>query len=170
MDFRDFLDPHRPYKDEVDTLRALFSDAAPDQTIRQFTPVLRDLFRMFTARYPDRAFSTRVDLVREYLDHLNRLHVMQPTQAQLNKAPKLDRWCAVFYGDAPLLLGRVTGHPVLREGARARTSPLFQIAPDRSWARTRSRVYELRDHFPGTLHERKSDRVIPADVRLIRFK
>ena len=60
-------------------------------------------------------------------------------------------------------------HPILRWGARAHTSVLFQIAPNHSWARTWNRFYSLADYTPETLFSFQADGKIPPAVELIRF-
>ncbi|GEP01520.1 DUF6634 family protein [Methylobacterium haplocladii] len=68
----------------------------------------------------------------------------EPTQDGLAGAPILDDWWQVAH---PLwgyvvLLGRVTGHPLLGN-ANIHTSALRAIALDLTWARTTSRLYRL---------------------------
>lgn len=66
-----------------------------------------------------------------------------PTPGELEEAPALTAWRISYY-DAPILLGRVHGHPILT-GARISTSELVVIDSMRGFARTRSRWYVLGD-------------------------
>jgi len=81
----------------------------------------------------------------------------------------LHGWCAAALGSTPFLLGQVSGHPLLRWGAQTRTSPLFQIAPDHSWARTWNRYYALDGYTPELLFKLQADGVVAPDVKLIRL-
>lgn len=68
----------------------------------------------------------------------------KPTCRCLAGAPILDDWWQVahpLYGYV-VLLGRVTGHPLLGN-ANIHTSALRALALDLSWARTTSRLYRL---------------------------
>lgn len=170
MDFDDFLDPHRPFADEVDTLIALHDDASPGWTLRQFTPVFRNLYEDDRDElYGDDQPLDQAGRVRRFLDRVKQLSSASPTQQELDRAPTLHRWCAARLGSSPFLLGHVEGHPILRWGARAHTSVLFQIAPDHSWARTWNRFYSLADYTHETLFRMQADGKIPPTVELIRF-
>jgi hypothetical protein len=57
-------------------------------------------------------------------------------------APEINQW-ALAKRAVPCLIGNVTGHPTLGNGATA-TSELFYIDPERGYARTLSRWYHLR--------------------------
>lgn len=66
-----------------------------------------------------------------------------PTELELMDAPGLVVWGAVLsagYGIA--LSGPVIGHPLLGK-TLAVTSLVIRVAPDRTWARTLSRWYQL---------------------------
>ncbi|WP_375264215.1 DUF6634 family protein, partial [Palleronia sp.] len=102
--------------------------------------------------------------VRRFLEHVDRLGSVPPTQEELDRAPVLDGWCAAVLGSTPFLLGQSTGHPRLRCGARTRTSPLIRIGPDRSWARTWNRFYVLDGYSPKTLFKMQADGVVAPDV------
>ncbi|MCE4226675.1 hypothetical protein HCU64_23310 [Methylobacterium sp. C25] len=68
----------------------------------------------------------------------------EPTDASLAGAPILDDWWQVahpLWGHV-VLLGRVTGHPLLGT-ANIHTSALRALALDLSWARTTSRLCRL---------------------------
>lgn len=45
-------------------------------------------------------------------------------------------------------IGEVTGHPHIPDGWIT-TSRVIEVADDRSWMRTKSRVYRLEDPFPN---------------------
>lgn len=65
-----------------------------------------------------------------------------PSAADLAGAPVLDGWdCDVVA--APILRGRVSGHPNIAENHGVRTSEVF-LTDRRTWARTLSRWYVLR--------------------------
>jgi hypothetical protein len=170
MDFDDFLDPHRPLWDELEVLRALFDPAHPERTIAQFTSVFKNLYDddrddLYAGDQPQ----DLAGRVRRFLDRVKHLSSTAPSQEELDRAPVLHRWCAARLGSSPFLLGHVTGHPILRWGARAHTSVLFQIAPNHSWARTWNRFYSLADYTPETLFSFQADGKIPPAVELIRF-
>ena len=170
MNFDDFIDPYRPFADEVDTLIALHDDASPDWTLRQFTPVFMNLFEDERADlYADDQPKELAGRVRHFLDRIKELSSGSPTPQELNQAPTLHRWCAARLGSSPFLVGHVVGHPILRWGARARTSVLFQVAPTREWARTWNRFYALGEHTPSTLFSFQADGKIPPTVELIPF-
>lgn len=65
-----------------------------------------------------------------------------PTAADLAGAPVLDGWDRDAVA-APILRGRVSGHPNVVENHRVRTSEVF-LTDHRTWARTLSRWYVLR--------------------------
>jgi len=169
MDFDDFLDPHRPFADEVDTLIALHDDASPEWTLKQFTPVFLNLFDDWANLYSNDPPKDLAGRVRRFLDRVKQLSSASPSPQELDQAPILHRWCGARLGSSPFLLGYVTGHPTLRWGARAHTSVLFQVAPTLEWARTWNRYYCLADHMPETLLSFQADVKIPAAVELIRF-
>lgn len=170
MDFDDYIDPHRPFGDEVDTLIAPHDDASPDWTLRQFAPVFMNLFEddrdgLYAGDRPQ----DLAGRVRRFLDRVGNLSSTAPSQEELDRAPVLHRWCAARLGSSPFLIGFVTGHPTLRWGARAHTSVLFQVAQDHSWARTWNRFYSLADYMQETLFAMQADGKIPTAVELIRF-
>lgn len=170
MDFDDYIDPYRPFGDEVDTLLALFHEDSPDWTLKQFTPSFRHLLEDYVERHLGRPASEREKHVREFLEHTAQLGSVPPTQAELDQAPVLHGWCAARLMSTPFLLGRSTGHPHLRWGARTRTSPLFQLAPDHAWARTWNRFYALDGYTPEVLFRMQADGVVASDVQLVRLE
>lgn len=169
MDFDDFLDPYRPLADEVQVLRALFDETEPERLIGQLTPCLRNLFEDYLERHLNQPPSEQERYVGQFLEHAERLSSIPPTLAELDRAPVLHGWCAALLGSTPFLLGKATRHPLLRQGARTRTSPFFQIAPDHAWARTWNRYYALSGYTPDLLFKLQADGVIAPDVQLIRL-
>ncbi len=168
MDFDDYIDPYRPFGDEVDTLLALFHEDSPDWTVQQLTPCFRHLLEDYVERLLNRPASEREKHVHQFLERAAQLGSVPPTQAELDQAPVLHGWCVGMLGSTPFLLGRSTGHPHLRWGARTRTSPLFQLAPDHAWARTWNRYYALDGYTPEILFQMQADGVVAADVQLVR--
>ncbi|MTE02091.1 ATP-dependent Lon protease [Paracoccus sp. YIM 132242] len=66
-----------------------------------------------------------------------------PTAEDLAAAPLLDPWHPILTLDvAPLLMGHVSGHPILGT-TRITTSRLITLDPGDRWARTCSRWYRL---------------------------
>lgn len=169
MEFGYFIDPYHPLADEAETLRALYDAANPGRTIQNFTACFRNLFEDYVGRHLNRPASEQERYVGQFLEHTVQLGSVPPTETELDRAPVLHGWCAATLGSTPFLLGRVSGHPLLRWGARTRTSPLFRIAPDRSWARTWSRFYVLDGYTPAILFKMQADGVIAPDVELIRL-
>jgi hypothetical protein len=169
MDFDDFLDPYRPLWGELEVLRALFDPAHPQRIIAQFTPVFRSLYEDDSDIYGDDQPQGLTGRVQRFLDRVAQLSTAVPIQAELDQAPVLYGWCAVRLDTSPFLLGKSTGHPLLRWGARTRTSVLCQIARDLTWARTWNRYYALSEHAPETLYKMQADGVISSAVELIRL-
>ncbi|RID89771.1 hypothetical protein D2N39_21415 [Gemmobacter lutimaris] len=170
MDFDDFLDPYRPLWDELEVLRALFDPAHPEQTIAQFTSVFKNLYDddrddLYADDHPE----DLAGKVRRFLNRVGNLSSTAPSQEELDRAPVLHQWCAVRLHTTPFLLGQSTGHPLLRWGARTRTSVLMQLSPDLTWARTWNRYYLLSEHAPETLYKMQADGVVSPAVEPIRF-
>ena len=76
----------------------------------------------------------------------------EPSSIELERAPVLENWRAVFVnsarGEDPLgillvLVGSVAGHPQHSDGTTIRTSQLIWFDRNRKWARTWNRVYRL---------------------------
>ncbi|SFU97647.1 MULTISPECIES: DUF6634 family protein [unclassified Methylobacterium] len=67
---------------------------------------------------------------------------LKPTAADLADAPVLDGWSCDAVA-APVLKGRVSGHPGIPEGHRVRTSEVY-LTDRATFARTLSRWYVLR--------------------------
>jgi hypothetical protein len=154
----------------VEVFRTLFDPVHPERIVAHFTPVFTNLFEDDRNElYGDDQPLDKAGRVRRFLDRVKQLSSVSPTPQELNQAPTLHRWCAARLGSSPFLLGHVEGHPILRWGARAHTSVLFQIAPDHSWARTWNRYYCLADHMPETLLRMQADGKIPPAVELLRL-
>lgn len=169
MDFDDFLDPCRPLWGELEVLRALFDEAEPERLIGQFTPCFRNLFEDDRDLYGDDRPQDLAGQVRRFLNRVGHFSTAVPTPEELNRAPVLHGWCAVRLGTTPFLLGQSTGHPLLRWGARTRTSVLMQLSPDLTWGRTWNRFYTLSEYTPQTLYKMQADGVVSPAVELIRF-
>lgn len=83
------------------------------------------------------------DRLRELADDIEAIEAgLGPTPADLAGAPVLDGWSYDAVA-APILKGRVSGHPCIAEGHRARTSEVY-LTDHATWARTLSRWYVLR--------------------------
>lgn len=169
MDFDDFPDPYQPLWGELEVLRALFDEAEPERLIGQFTPCFKNLFEDDRDLYGNDQPQDLAGRVRHFLDRVGNLSSTAPSQEELDRAPVLHGWCAVRLGSSPFMLGQCTGHPLLRWGARTRTSVLIRIAPDQSWARTWNRYYALSEHAPQVLYKMQADGVVSPAVELIPF-
>jgi hypothetical protein len=75
-----------------------------------------------------------------------------PAPAEITEAPLLANWRVVVVqldsaANAlrmlPVLVGRVTAHPLLGDTGTLRTSQLIWLDRNRQWARTWNRVYRL---------------------------
>ncbi|MEX1663479.1 DUF6634 family protein [Thioclava sp. 15-R06ZXC-3] len=96
-------------------------------------------------------------------DWIVSLSTSNPSIEDLADAPLLQRWCPIEESGVPLLIGQVSGHPHLREGARVRTSPLMNLQPAKGWARSCNRFYNLGERDDGFLAElRKDGRLAPS--------
>ena len=89
----------------------------------------------------DRTWNERLQDARDALQRIHRGEA--PTPEELAAAPRLDFWGVVMAGQLPSLVGVVTGHPNLRQGAKIVTSNLLWISDDGHAARTVSRFYRL---------------------------
>jgi hypothetical protein len=75
----------------------------------------------------------------------------QPADAVIRTSPILNRW-SVGVLPATCLIGSVSGHPLLGDRPRVRTTEVFAFDLVAGWARTRSRFYRLgvpAGGFPG---------------------
>jgi len=132
----DIADPLSPLQYVTDGLRV----GALTEIDPGITPLVRT-HRLLNGARPF-AEILRQDLF-DLCDHIDSLAGAVPDMPALETAPRIDRWCGAVVEDLPVLVGVVTGHPRLREGARTVTSPLVRIASDQGWARTFSRYYRL---------------------------
>lgn len=110
-------------------------------------------------------------------EHLTKA-IRDPLREELDSAPILDPWWFVVDTDGyTLLIGKVSGHPILR-GPFIHTSPLLRLDRLHRWARTYSRFYRLgsRQLGPQEAPEEDdianinswADKVIESNLRLIR--
>ncbi|MCC8944193.1 hypothetical protein H8A97_03525 [Bradyrhizobium sp. Arg62] len=85
-------------------------------------------------------------------DVVRYLSGQEPTSVELERAPLLEDWSTgieyVGRGNDPsglllVLVGRVIGHPELRNYSEIHTSQLIWLDRSRKWARTWNRVYRL---------------------------
>lgn len=171
MDLDDFHDRYRPFEREIASLLDFSAVASPEEVIASFSPVLLSLFRddragLYLDDEPPVNSEARV---QRFLQRAQRLSCTAPTHDELNKAPILERWCGARLGPKRFLLGEVTGHPELRQGARCSTSILFQMAPSLEWARTWNRFYRLRNHMPEAIVSMRTAVMVPAGVKLVDF-
>ena len=112
-------------------------------------------------READRPASS-IDEAEAFCDYVIDMSMQSPTSEALRTAPVIERWCALreVFEEAtyPCLIGYVSGHPILREGARVRTSALIRIEPQEGWARTWSRHYRLGKRDAAMFQELERDR------------
>lgn len=66
-----------------------------------------------------------------------------PKDSDLAGAPLIEDWVFAHVDGAIVLVGRVTGHPILKSAKLKRTSALLAIDEKAGWARTYSRFYRL---------------------------
>jgi hypothetical protein len=76
----------------------------------------------------------------------------EPSPLELDRAPVLENWRAIFVHAARgvdpkdillVLVGSVAGHPQHADGTRIHTSQLIWLDRNRKWARSWNRVYRL---------------------------
>ena len=95
-----------------------------------------------------------------------------PAKEELLAAPIIDQWCALrsnlAAGIHPCLIGYVTGHPRLRNGARTITSTLIRVEPADGWARTWNRLYRLGAGGDAIFHDMVRERKLPRAVEIDR--
>lgn len=167
----DILDPQRPLQQHVDELRSALHPGLglQDRALMTGMPaVLLDPFLMQVAGDTGRPELSLREALAAFCDHLEALTAAEPGAATLAAAPQIDRWSAILHRDAVSLVGRVTGHPHLRPGARALTSPLLRIAPAAGWARTWSRIYRLGREDPTFLRDMIADDRLPPTTERVR--
>jgi len=170
--YDDEIDPRTPFLDEIAVVRALLgADPGEWPTVNvMLSPCLKLLFDIYSEKHLYQP--TRVGMPRlvDLLDELERLSTIQPDLEDLRDAPILDRWSAGIGADGcARLFGRVTGHPLIREGARIYTSPYLQLNQTSGWARTWSRYYRLGRYDRGFLGELIIDGVVGPSTRSIKL-
>ena len=160
----DIVDPLRPVQHLSDALRDTIHLRPGAQ--RDITPDIAQL--LGTWRWAQGVDPAAPILARDLVslcDHLDALAQSEPEPIMLADAPRIDRWCAAVVDDLPVLVGVVTGHPRLREGARTMTSPLIRIAPGEGWARTLSRYYRLGRPDRAVLAALRAEGRLRADAQ-----
>lgn len=162
--------PVIPFADEVRSLRALSDARGPGQAYDVMSHAMRIVFRKYRVDHLTIGRDTPLTAIDGFLEHLERLQNTLPTPEELANAPTLSGWCVVVWAKTHCLLGRVNGHPKLGDDARIATSALLRISGDRSYARTWSRFYALRDYAPGPVCAWKSQGLITSSDGLIDLK
>lgn len=85
---------------------------------------------------------------------------MAPNPNSSKPSAHLDEWRIIRVREgARHLVGHVSGHPRLRDGARIVTSALVALAADCSWAETMNTVYALGTRGEGPLPEDWAERL-----------
>lgn len=168
--------PLQPYLEIIEgilpiTPIAMIDIGSAQQRIREH-PALAPLLQTYLA---DRALGGQGGSIGDgrfdsnsFLTWVVELSRLRPSIADLESAPLLDPWCPIVEDDVPLLVGRVSGHPHLREGARVRTSPLMNLRPSQGWARSCNRFYRLGSYDPSFLRTLHEDGRLSANVQLLR--
>ncbi|OOY21943.1 hypothetical protein BMI86_05235 [Thioclava sp. DLFJ5-1] len=144
---------------------------SPQQRIREH-PALVPLLQTYLA---DRALGGQGGSIGDgafdatlVLSWIRDLSHQRPSIGELSAAPLLDSWCAIVEDAVPLLVGRVSGHPHLREGARVRTSPLMNLQSNEGWARSCNRFYRLGARDEGFFETLKRDGRLSPSVQFLR--
>ena len=119
-----------------------------------------------SGRLDDKTSAAFTQTAEAFCAHAHELSVKVPDAAALAAAPILDRWCALREEELCYLIGCVSGHPLVRNGARCRTSNVFCIAPDAGWARTWNRFYRLGMPDPLFFLELQRDGRIPLLAKI----
>ena len=152
MSFGDgHLHPRQPLIDDIRGWHSMLDYETDEQHVLKLIPgALIDLRSEYDAAAGARG---ETGTAADFLHYCLKLSEMKPTEKDMKRAPFLDPWCAVREHDRCILLGVVTGHSKLREGARIYTSLMFQVHPDLGWARTWSRFYRLGAYSKCVLWE-----------------
>ena len=161
---------HLPLVEAFEDLDEAFHVYQDGMTARNIPVALQPAWRSFlSARHdtPDSPSAMGPGSVRAFRDHLFSLMTTAPEAATRARAPTLDRWCVIRSRGDCLLIGRVNGHPLLRENARATTSPLFRIAAADGWARTWSRIYRLLAPDPSFFLDLQRDDRLPPCTEIV---
>ncbi|WP_372921563.1 DUF6634 family protein [Roseovarius sp.] len=161
--------PFQPLLKYLTELKRLLEDdeLCPDYALEKVG--LRRLFSQWQQTGCKRKCSRNSETVIFFCNNLLELSMMEPDPTIIWCAPLLNSWCAITSEDYVRLLGRVSGHPRLREHARIRTSPLLHLSSDRSWARSYNRFYTLGQHDTSMFFRVISDGLIPSSTNLIEI-
>jgi len=112
------------------------------------------------------------DAAEAFCGYVIDLAMRLPTKEELLGAPLIDHWCALrsnlVAGIHPCLIGYVTGHPRLRNGARTITSTLIRVEPAVGWARTWNRLYRLGPGGDAIFHDLVRGRKLPPAAEIDR--
>ncbi|MGB3486977.1 MAG: DUF6634 family protein [Xanthobacteraceae bacterium] len=99
------------------------------------------MFHLTNNQIPIAALDHEIHRLRRLLQDLESLRAGQtPNRKQLAHAPVINDW-RIIGRPEPCLAGKVTGHPNIKNGHMAITTPLWLIAPMHGYARTLSRYY-----------------------------
>jgi hypothetical protein len=95
--------------------------------------------------------------LRALADDLVRIETgAGPEADELASAPLITGWRTVLSPHGLRLLGSVTGHPIVRDGA-AMTSQLWAADPNERWVRSVTRFYRLGATFHDLTSRLQSD-------------
>jgi len=112
------------------------------------------------------------DAAEAFCGYVIDLAMRLPAKEELQAAPIIDHWCALrsnlAVGIHPCLIGYVTGHPRLRNGARTITSTLIRVEPADGWARTWNRLYRLGAGNDAIFHDLVRGRKLPPAAEIDR--
>lgn len=164
---------HLPLAEAFENLDTAVHMSADGTTTKQIPRALQPAWRTFfqTMYGTDTPFitpeTTPAGSVQAFRDHIFALMTAVPDATTLAQAPTLERWCVIRDRQNCRLIGRVRGHPILRENARATTSALFRIAAADGWARTWSRIYRLLDPDPSFFLDLQRDERLQADTEIV---
>ena len=174
MDFEEYFDPLQPYGDELATIVTLLRNDATDEDavrlIRLMQFGLPGMYSAYRETCDGKAHPDQISALRGFLDHAMRLSSAAPSRAELDVAPELCRWSPVLRDGIPILIGVAIGHPLMKWGARATTSPYFQINLKAGWARTWSRFYLLSEYDPSFLLELQYEGAVSRNIEPIRLR
>ncbi len=116
--------------------------------------------------------STAADAAEAFCDYVIDLAMRLPGEEELQAVPLIEHWCALrinlAVGIHPCLIGHVTGHPRLRNGARTITSTLIRVEPTEGWARTWNRLYRLGAGGDAIFHDLVRGRKLPPAAEIDR--
>jgi hypothetical protein len=176
MNSMSYRDPRRPFLERAENLTELLRRPKGEDDLLAALDADRAMTGMFHHFQQEMALTWlqthRPDWheqLAEFLAHVEELSSISPTEAIVQDAPVLSKWCAVHLEGYPHLLGQVAGHPRLGDQRFIATSPYFQTDTAGCWARTWSRFYVLGAYDEGTMGRAKGRRAIEEGVELIRL-